>query len=331
MVDQYKTPSRQKIIADICREHPNSGNQTLGRALYAKHPLLFTSLNAAECAVRHHRGSRGAYSKQVAEREGRQKPPPALPESKAETWEPYRISARRVLVASDFHLPFQDNAAIEAMFDYAEGYKPDAILINGDLFDFYQASRFDRDPTKPKLLAELDCGKQLFAHMRHRFGDVPIYYRWGNHDRRWDSYLSLQAPLLFEIPEVRNAWHGPAGIREHDITIVPDKRPVMLGGLMVLHCDEKKSGISAPVNPARGAFLRLLCSVLEGHGHQQSEHTERTGDGKIIACWATGCLCGLWPEYAKVNRWSHGFATVDVAKNESYKVELKRIINGVVY
>jgi hypothetical protein len=48
----------------------------------------------------------------------------------------------------------------------------------------------------------------------------------------------------------------------------------MCGELPVLHGHEKGKGISSPVNQARGAFLRLLHTVLEGHGHRTSGHAE---------------------------------------------------------
>lgn len=330
MPNKDSAPERLRIIAETCAKYPTAGHDTLARRLYDKHPEIFPTLNAANCAVRWHRGNRGKESKQRAEKLGTARTSgPALPQSSADKWEPFVLDARRALVLSDIHLPYLDNVALEAALDYGDDYKPDAILINGDLFDFYQISRFDRSPTKPKLSAELAAGKQLFAHLADRFG-VPIYFKLGNHDERWDIYLALKAPELFDLPEVRNAWHGPAGIIEHNVHVIRDQRPVMLGKLMVLHGHEKGRGISSPVNPARGAFMRLLCNVLEGHGHRQSEHTEKTGDGRVIACWSTGCLCDDSPEYARFNKWSHGFATVDAELDGTYQVNLHRIIDGKV-
>jgi hypothetical protein len=244
---------------------------------------------------------------------------------------PFVLDATRVLALSDLHLRFHDRLAIECALRYGEKFAPDAILLNGDVFDFYAISRFDKDPTKPKVSDELSAGREFFAHLRQRFPGVRVVFKKGNHDERWDAYLQRCAPLLFDIPAVRNAWYELAGINEHGIEVVGDQRPVMLGKLRVLHGHEKGRGISSPVNQARGAFLRLLSSVLEGHGHRQSEHTETTADGHAISCWSTGCLCDLHPEYARINRWSQGFATVEIESSGEYRVELKRIIEGKVY
>jgi len=250
---------------------------------------------------------------------------PPLPVAAVQLWEPYVLNARRVLVLSDLHLPYQDTAA------FGDEFQPDAVLLNGDVFDFYAISRFDKDPTKPKISAELEAGKLFFTHLRARYPKAKLVFKLGNHDERWDIYLARAAPVLFDMPEVRNVWHELAGLPQNRVTVIGDKRPIMLGKLMVLHGHEKGHGISSPVNQARGAFLRLLCSALEGHGHRQSVHTERTADDKVITNWSTGCLCDKRPEYARFNKWSSGFATVTVEKDGNFEVSLKQIIDGRIF
>ena len=328
---------RRAIVAKECERYPSQSNKLLARKLHDKHPMLFTSLEIARSAVRYHRGNNGDRDRQFAIDAGTARPNrragelPPLPASDARPWEPFILNASRVPILSDIHIPYQDNQALELALDYCERFNPDALLINGDLLDFYQISRFDRNPTKPKIKEEIVRGNQFFGHVRARFGPkLPIIWKFGNHDERMDLYLARCAPELFDIDEVRFAWFGPVGIHEHNITVVMDQRPVMLGKLPALHGHEKGKQLSTPVNQARGAFLKLLASVVEGHGHRTSEHNERTFDGRIICCRSTGCLCGLWPEYARVNKWDHGFATVEVDAEGNYELELKRIIDGKV-
>ena len=66
-----------------------------------------------------------------------------------------------------------------------------------------------------------------------------------------------------------------------------------------------------------------------GHHHQTSEHTETTLDGRTVTCWSTGCLSELHPDYARVNRWNHGFAFVETHRDQ-FTVSNKRIRNGSV-
>jgi hypothetical protein len=75
-------------------------------------------------------------------------------------------------------------------------------------------------------------------------------------------------------------------LAEHGIELVEDQRPIMCGELPVLHGHEKGKGISSPVNQARGAFLRLLHTVLEGHGHRTSGHAESDMWHRETFCWS---------------------------------------------
>lgn len=58
-------------------------------------------------------------------------------------------------------------------------------------------------------------------------------------------------------------------------------------------------------------------------------HTETSVAGKLIACWSTGCLCGLHPAYARVNKWTHSAAWLSLEHGQ-FNVELIRILNGKV-
>jgi hypothetical protein len=105
----------------------------------------------------------------------------------------------------------------------------------------------------------------------------------------------------------------------------------MLGQLPVLHGHELPRGMTNPVNFARGMFLRATNHLLCGHSHQVSQHTAVTLMDKLIVTFSTGCLCGLRPQYARVNQYAHGFATVEVYKSREFKVQNLRIINGKIF
>ena len=103
----------------------------------------------------------------------------------------------------------------------------------------------------------------------------------------------------------------------------------MLGGLAVFHGHELPMGASA-VNPARGLYLKTGATVLIGHGHRSSQHTQYTWDKREIACWSCGALCDLNPEYARINAWNSGAAFVDVSASGEFDVTNFRIVAGKV-
>jgi hypothetical protein len=41
-------------------------------------------------------------------------------------------------------------------------------------------------------------------------------------------------------------------------------------------------------------------------------------------------LCGLHPEYARLNKFNHGFAAVEIAADGQFNVQNYRITNGKV-
>jgi len=87
------------------------------------------------------------------------------------------------------------------------------------------------------------------------------------------------------------------------------------------------------VNPARGLFLRAKASILAGHNHQTSAHHENDINGSQTACFSTGCLCDLQPDYRPFafTKWNHGAAIVELNKEGNFSVDNFRIIEGKVY
>jgi predicted phosphodiesterase len=330
----WARPQRDKrvgIVRAVLKKFPETGHRTLARKLNAEHPLLFPSLENARNAVRTATGNHGKnLRKQTPDKSQFRKPGkagqlPPLPKSEAKGWEPFTIDAKRNLILSDLHIPFTSDKAIDAALDYGDEYNPDSILINGDLADFYQLSRFDKNPTVPKIKHELHCIRQLLAHLHARYPNAKKRWKLGNHCERLEKYLMLNAPELFDIPEIRFAWRTAVGVDEYGVEIIDDQRPVMLGKLPVFHGHELGRSIFSPVNPARGAFLRTHHTILVGHSHQTSGHADTNVWHQETFCWSTGCLCDLTPEYARVNRWNHGFATVDVKADGEFDVTNLRI------
>ncbi len=109
-----------------------------------------------------------------------------------------------------------------------------------------------------------------------------------------------------------------------------DNRIVSLGRLNVIHGHEYKGGVSSPVNPARGLYLKARSVAMAGHHHQTSEHHTRDIRGKAEAAWSLGCACFLSPGYMRFNHWNHGFAFVTLDESGEFMVENKRVMGGKI-
>jgi hypothetical protein len=158
------------------------------------------------------------------------------------------------------------------------------------------------------------------------FPKARMVFKKGNHCERWDKYIWLKAPELWDLPACRleNILHAD----KYGIEFVGDQRPVMAGSLPIFHGHELPKGISSPVNPARGAFMRTLHTVLIGHLHRSSTHAEPDMWNSETTCWSQGCLCDRNPEYARINKWTHGYAVVDVDKSGDFNLHNFKIAAG---
>jgi len=72
--------------------------------------------------------------------------------------------------------------------------------------------------------------------------------------------------------------------------------------------------------------------MLIGHVHTTSEHSESNIKEENIACWSSGCLCTLSPDYdPHGTKHNLGFAHIMVEKDGNFEVRNKRIINNKIY
>jgi predicted phosphodiesterase len=252
-----------------------------------------------------------------------------MPKSQAVPWTVYDMATvGKIGILSDIHCPYHDDVALRAAVDHLHEHEIDALLLNGDFADFYSISRHEKNPKHRNFLAELEQVQQLLRWLRGEFPDIKIVAKAGNHEERWEKWLWQHAPELSTSPIMGlDNW---LALTELGIDLVGEKRIIMAGGLPILHGHEKGNGISSPVNQARGAYMRLHHTVLEGHGHRTSIHSEPDMLGKETVCFSTGCLCDLRPAYAPLNKWNHGAAVVQVNDAGEFNVENFRIAAGKV-
>lgn len=327
---------KTKLVREYCQKWPKHGNLTIARAVYKENPGLWTNVESVRSTVRGIRGASGECAGKYRQDKSlfREKgvagqPPLELPRSIAEGWTPFHLETKRNLILSDIHLPYHDDEAIKLAIEDGQKFSPDGIVLNGDICDFFGVSRWDRDPRKVRLEREIDLTKQFLAYIRSLFPKAEIVWKLGNHEERWEHYLWKKAPELLNVSNFDMASFFE--LENLGIQLVRDQRIIMSGKLPVLHGHEYPKGMTNPVNQARGMFLRGLECAIAGHGHRSSEHVEPTMLGRLITTWSTGCLCSLTPDYARINKWSHGFAYVENDKDGAFTVTNKRIYKGKVW
>lgn len=324
---------RRQLAIKLCKKFPEHTSLGLSRMLYKENPEWFSNLEGARSLIRSVRGANGKKNRKSPQKTGAEREHgkagyvPSCPPSISETWEPLVVDRpERTLVLSDVHVPFHDDDAVQAAVKYGKSRKPTTVILNGDIADCFSVSRYVKNPKFRDLRREIEDTKQFLRWIRHEFKKADILYKFGNHEVRLDHFVWTKAPELWSLEAVQ--LHNLLEFDKLGVVRVDDV-PMMVGKLPILHGHELPRGISNPVNPARGAFLRTLHTVLIGHLHQTSSHADTSMFKKEIMTWSTGALCSLQPEYARINRWNHGFAFVE-ADGEGFNVSNFRIAGGQV-
>jgi predicted phosphodiesterase len=233
-------------------------------------------------------------------------------------------SIKKLGILSDIHFPYHSEKSLIVALEKCYNYGVDAILLNGDSMDFYQASKYEKDPRKRDFNFEFDVTRHFLDELKKNF--PAVYFKIGNHEERWMRYLQRKAPEVLGMREFQLDIILRLG--EKGIHYVDNKRIIKAGGLSIFHGHE--INLNSAVNPARSLFLRTQISSLCGHLHTPSYHSEKRADGHIVGCWSTGHLGEESPDYSPYNKWQYGFATVELNKKE-FEVSNYKIINNKAY
>ena len=330
------TSIRSKTTGNIIEEYlpkfKKASTLTLARKIYNENKEVFNNVEHVRSLIRYRRKSSGNINRKKVLAKTYKTPPTKfnIPKSDAVPYKNYIISPKlnKGLVLSDIHFPYHHKASLETALEYASKQSIDFILLNGDITDCYQLSKWCRDPRKRNIKEEILMVKDFLIQLKKNFINVKIIYKEGNHEERLDSYVQQKAPELLDIDELK--LPEMLGLKELDIDWVGDRRRIKYSKLYILHGHEYRFSFSNPVNAARGLFLRTNASALTSHFHQSSEHSETSVNDDLLTCWSVGCLCDLHPEYSRLNaKWNHGFSIVRNDQTHFF-VENKRIIENTV-
>ncbi len=240
-----------------------------------------------------------------------------LPESFEESFENFNLpsSLANTLVLSDVHIPYHNIQAVEEALNYGIAKNIDSILLNGDIIDCFMLSKFNPDPTKRHLSEEIIAFQQFIRSLKTVF-DVPIYYKLGNHEERYEKIMISRCAEFLGIPYFD--FENVLGCTELGITVIKDQRTVYAGKLPVYHGHEV--GLkSVAVNPARSLFLKIHASGACSHLHRSSSHTEPSINDDITT-YSFGHLGEAHPKYARVNKWNWGCGRIEKNEDGDYEV-----------
>ena len=98
------------------------------------------------------------------------------------------VENNNVLVAGDFHVPAESKKWVKKLLSYADEHAVEALIINGDFWNFDQISRWQMKDPELTLKAEIKRGIELVTLLAKKF--KAVYFVCGNHDSRLPKALN---------------------------------------------------------------------------------------------------------------------------------------------
>ena len=323
----YAQTERGKKAEEYLIRYPKLPTMTLARLLYSENDGMYKDAMHAREILRSYRGEKNR-KRDFGSRGGKQGQYALVSDSIADSWEKYVLpkSANNILVINDLHIPYHSVDAVTAAIEWGKEHNVNCIVLNGDIVDFYQISRFIRSPQNPSIKNELNVLEDFLLNLRDMFPNAKIVYKEGNHEKRLENFMRTHAAELYDVVDYK--LPDLLNFVSLKIDYVDNERIIMAGNVNIIHGHEVPGNRQA--NVSRQIFQRTNENTIVGHSHIADKHVTTTVNDSIRGCWAVPCLCDLHPEYARINRWTHGFLRLHIVGEDKFKVFQGEIHNGQV-
>jgi hypothetical protein len=223
----------------------------------------------------------------------------------------------RIAFPTDEHVPFQDDKARQVALKIVQDFKPTHMPAGSDALDFYQLSRFDKDPMRAKTIQnDVDAWMKIQKEWQSAAPTAKRRFLRGNHEFRFEKELwKLPSFCDLDVLKLENILELDRFGIENGIFDEWD-----LGSLLITHGSVVRQQSAAS---ARGEVERQRhqISTMTGHTHRGGTYYTSTRTGMVtgIECF---CLCQLDPWY--VNRkldWQQGIVLATIHKDKSLQFE----------
>lgn len=227
---------------------------------------------------------------------------------------------KKIGILSDIHVPFHSLEALTCAIKYLRDQEIDCLYLNGDTFDFYSISRHEKEKDLRDFPREIEMARNFLQKLRDIFPTIPIYFKAGNHENRFQRYLFSQAEEFAGLHELQ--FDKFFRMDHLKIEWIEDWQGMEMGDLLVCHGHEIMAG---GMNPSQTTFNKTFCNTLIGHVHRTTNTTKKDGFKNFIHSYSTGCLTHLSPKYYPFAQHNHGFALVEIkdGKSKVYNLMIK--------
>lgn len=222
------------------------------------------------------------------------------PEMSREPWP-------KIAILSDIHFPFENQKVIKAFLDFIAEFKPEHIVLNGDVWDFFSHSKYPRThnlftPKEEERIAR-ERNEKLWIDIKTRCPNAKCIQNLGNHSVR---------PLKRILETVPTMEHWIENYFEQLLTFdgvetnFDIRHEIEIAGILIFH------GYRSQLGAHRDYTLR---NCVNGHTHRGGA-VFRQVRGEVIWELNSGVAGdpmskGLSYTPQKITDWTPGFGAID--------------------
>jgi hypothetical protein len=104
-----------------------------------------------------------------------------------------------ILTGSDIHDKLCDPFYRRLFINTAYRVQPEKIILAGDIFDFYEFSKYNKDPRKVNILEAINWVHDFLSDLRNASPNSEIIMLEGNHEARLLKHLAEASPHVMPI------------------------------------------------------------------------------------------------------------------------------------
>jgi predicted phosphodiesterase len=232
------------------------------------------------------------------------------------------VDTGMVFIASDCHYwPDEVTTAHKAFVTLINEYKPQTIILNGDVFDGAQVSRHPplMGTVTPTPKQEIEACQDRLHEISMASKNARKFWTFGNHDTRLFSRLAANSPELVDMVSLFDhfpGWQTCWRVDINDDTVIKHRW---------------HNGIHATYNNA----LKAGKTLITGHLHKLQSVGFSDYNGRR---WGvdTGTLAEPYGDqftYTEANpvNWASGFCVLTFKNGKLLPPELCEVLDGVAY
>jgi len=227
------------------------------------------------------------------------------------------MSIKKAIILGDVHIPYQNNKALNIIYQILKEHKFDEIILGGDIIDGTQLSKFPNyEEYELELWQEINLFKNFINNLKEVSPKSKIIYLEDNHfSERLKRYM-------IEHPELKNLIKIDLPVDK----VIEYNKPYFPFGqrqLGFIH------GYNSNKYFAEKYTREFNHNLVVCHTHTFQHYVAENG----IECYGIGCLCKTMKYLRnKPHRWRNGFGVfIYDTKIRKYWFETYEIKDGYCY